>query len=211
MTAEQKRLASLQMSKTVRELALAGVRARLPDAAEFVASGAAGGSVLWTECLPQLDGRLVSLREVQIEDAGQFEEFLSDPRVYRHVNPPPRDLGEIENWIRLSRIRRADGVRACFAINIKNTNALIGVGQIIRPPGSGAPQWGWSLAPAVWGSGIFVEVADLLRAFSRTHLGATELVAHVFAMNWRAEQALRKLGSQLVSTATPVHVWTTKT
>ena len=32
MTAEQKLLASLQMSKAVRELAIAGVRSRFPDA-----------------------------------------------------------------------------------------------------------------------------------------------------------------------------------
>lgn len=168
-------------------------------------------SVLWSVRLPRLDGRLVSLSEVQLDDAPQFAEFLSDPRVYQHVNPPPRNLEEIENWIRVSRFRRADGVRACFAIKIKNTDSLVGVGQIFRLPGGDAPEWGWSLAPAVWGSGIFVEVADLLRDFTKTHLGASELVARVSVMNCRAEQALRKLGSQHVSTSGPVQIWKTRT
>jgi len=162
-------------------------------------------------CPPRLEGRLVSLREVHLDDTAQVAEFLSDPRVSRHVSPPPRNIAEIENWIRLARFRRGDGVRVCFAIRLQHTDSLIGIGQIFRSPGHDVPEWGWSLSPCVWGSGVFVEVAGLLLEFARDTLGSPELAARVFAANYRAEQALRKLGSQLVSSAGPVHVWRTAT
>lgn len=168
-------------------------------------------SVPWTMRLPRLEGRLVSLREVQLDDTAQVAEFLSDPRVSRHVSPPPRNIAEIEDWIRLARFRRGDGLRACFAIRLQHTDSLIGIGQIFRPPGHDFPEWGWSLSPCVWGTGVFIEVAGLLLEFARDSLASAELVARVFAMNYRAEQALRKLDSELISAAGPVHIWRTTT
>lgn len=163
-----------------------------------------------TESLPELRGALVVLSEVSAEDCVGFVRFLAIPEVSRHTNPPPNSVEAVEAWIRLCQRTRSEGTRATFAIRSASTKAIVGVAQVIQPEDLTAPEWGWSLEPSVWGTGVFQEVTTLLRRFARDSFRAAELIARVSPANTRAEQALRKIDSRLVATGTE-NIWSTST
>ncbi len=70
---------------------------------------------------------------------------------------------------------------------------------------------GWLLDPALWGSGVFPDLASVLRGYARAHYGVDEVTARVHVDNRRAARALQKIGSLLRSVAATTMTWTTTT
>jgi RimJ/RimL family protein N-acetyltransferase len=162
--------------------------------------------------LPTLAGAAVHLREVSLEDVDAITTLLADPRVTEHqLRRPPEGRDAVAEWIRLMHRRRAEGAVLCFAVTLRDAHDLIGLGQLSVPDGASDVEWGWLLKRTAWGSGVFADLAAVLCGFAKAHFGVSEVTARVHVANGRAAGALRKIGSELRSTADSTMVWTTAT
>lgn len=56
-------------------------------------------------------------------------------------------------------------------------------------------EWGFAIGSSHWGTGVFVESADLVLAFAIEVLGVRRLEARAAVLNDRAGRALRKVGA----------------
>lgn len=179
-------------------------------AAPVATSGNEGRRTYPLEDLPILAGERVLLREVRDADLEEIVSLLEDPRVTEpQLRPPPRTAEEVHAWIRLMQRRRTQGTVFCFAVRLLPDRRLVGLGQLAVQEGQPHVEWGWVLNPAVWGSGIFLDLARVLCGFAREHLDANELVARVRIDNHRAAGALAKCGSTVRSSDEGATTWRT--
>jgi len=75
-------------------------------------------------------------------------------------------------------------------------DTAIGIFQVRQlEPGFGTAEWGFALASAFWGSGVFMDAATLVVDFSFEIVGARRLEARAATANGRGNGALRKIGA----------------
>lgn len=163
------------------------------DAAECWAPN--GHTHAWRQQLPTLTSRLVRLREPQCADAAPLRAMFTE-EVARFVSPPPSTVEAFERFITWTHRQRAAGSYVCFAVTEADSDTAIGMFQVnaIRPAFVVA-EWGFAIASSHWGTGMFVESADLVLGFAFDVLGVRRLEARAAVMNDRAGRALRKVGA----------------
>ena len=150
----------------------------------------------WKTALPVLAGSNFTLRELRKEDAPSLLAMLSTEEVSRFISPPPTTVEGFERFIAWTHRERTAGNYACFAIVPAGMNTAIGIFQVRSlEPGFGTAEWGFAMASEYWGSGIFVEGANLVLNFSFDVIGAHRLEARAATANGRGNGALRKLGA----------------
>ena len=153
-------------------------------------------AVEWTLELPRLSGRLVSLRELAATDAVALHALLTTSAVDRLISPPPATADGFERFISAMRQGREAGTCACFGIVPSGAAAAVGLIQIRQlEPGFRVAEWGFALGQAYWGSGLFMDAAQLALDFVFDELGVARLEARAALVNGRGNGALRKLGA----------------
>src|SRR4026207_2523668 len=62
-------------------------------------------------------------------------------------------------------------------------------------PGFATAEWGFALGSAFWGTGMFIDAAEMVVNFAVVTIGVQRLEARAAVANGRGNGALRKLGA----------------
>jgi RimJ/RimL family protein N-acetyltransferase len=150
----------------------------------------------WRTELPTLIGSQVTLREMRVSDAPALFSALSQEQVTKFISPPPSTVEGFERFINWAIRQRQAGQYVCFAVVPHDSDKAVGIFQIRSlEPAFGTAEWGFALAPEVWGTGVFVDGAKLVVDFTFEVLGTHRLEARAALKNGRGNGALRKLGA----------------
>ena len=150
------------------------------------------------ETLPPLSRGAIRLREVRIEDAAALTALFAQKDVSAFLSPPPSTIEEFVAWIELSRARHLEQKAACYSLFI-DSDQPVGLFMCIRgTPTDDTGEIGFALAPALWGTGVFQETADLYITFLFEHWQLPTLTGRTVARNHRGLGAMRKLGATIV-------------
>jgi ribosomal-protein-alanine N-acetyltransferase len=149
----------------------------------------------WSDGLPTLTGKLVTLRELAATDGSVLLPLVSAPEVARFLSPPPQSLERFAGFIETTLVERRAGRYAAFAIVPHGSDAPVGVVQIRQlEPGFRTAEWGIAVGSEWWGRGVFQDVGELVLAFAFGTLNVHRLEARVAARNARGNGAVEKLG-----------------
>jgi ribosomal-protein-alanine N-acetyltransferase len=150
----------------------------------------------WRRSLPTLNVRGLTLRPLRLDDAPSLFHHLTQPAVARYILQPPGSDEGFRRFIRWTHAARTRGAHVCFGIVPTGHLHPVGVIQIwpLRSDFSVA-EWGFVLAEAYWGSGLFGVSARALLTFAFDTLGVHRVEARVAVENERGNGGLRKLGA----------------
>jgi RimJ/RimL family protein N-acetyltransferase len=150
----------------------------------------------WRSGLPTLTGALVSLRELRTSDAPALFAALTSEEVSRFVSPPPATVEGLERFIAWSHRQRASGHDVCFAVVPRGSDVAIGLFQVRSLESDfGSAEWGFAIAAEFWGTGAFVDGAQLVLRFAFDTIGSHRLEARAAVLNGRGNAALKKIGA----------------
>jgi RimJ/RimL family protein N-acetyltransferase len=150
----------------------------------------------WPDALPTLEGEGVRLRELRRLDSVPLHAMLATDRVSRYIAPPPATPSELAQFIARMRRQRAQGRRICFGVIPRNADHPVGMFQVWRLDGTfDIAEWGFALGAPFWGSGVFMEAAQLVLRFAFETLEVKRLEARAACENGRGNGALRKIGA----------------
>jgi RimJ/RimL family protein N-acetyltransferase len=150
----------------------------------------------WRRGLPLLRGKRVTLRELRASDAASLFAMLTTEEVARFISPPPSTVEGFERFIGWTMRQRTIGTYVCFAVTLDGSDTAIGIFQLRQlEPGFGNAEWGFAIGSPYWGSGAFVEGAELMVKFAFETVGVHRLEARAAVRNGRGNGALRKIGA----------------
>lgn len=150
----------------------------------------------WRQALPVLTAGDITLRELRISDAPTLLAMLSTEEVARFISPPPTTVEGFERFIAWTHRERAAGNYICFGIVPRGLDTAVGIFQVRQlEPGFATAEWGFALGSAYWGSGAFVDGAQLVLDFAFDVVGVHRLEARAAVQNGRGNAALRKIGA----------------
>jgi RimJ/RimL family protein N-acetyltransferase len=150
----------------------------------------------WREELPTLTSRLATLREPVPKDLGPLVTLLSLGDATRFGTDAPATDVSVQRMIERAARDRTTGQAFTYAITPGTARPPVGLIQVRRmDPAFEAAEWECTLAPAVRGTGIFLEAARLVGSFAFGQVGVRRIEARVLLKNGRANTALRKLGA----------------
>ncbi len=150
----------------------------------------------WRKTLPVLKGTKVTLREMRLSDAPSLLAMLATEEVARFISPPPTTVEGFERFIAWTHRERAAGNYLCFAVVLDGTDTAVGLFQVRQlEPGWGTAEWGFAIGSPYWGSGAFIDGAQLIVDFSFEAIGVHRLEARAAVQNGRGNGALRKVGA----------------
>jgi ribosomal-protein-alanine N-acetyltransferase len=150
----------------------------------------------WQQVLPVLRGENVVLRELRASDAASLFALLTTEEVSRFISPPPTSVDGFERFIAWTHRQRTLGTYVCFAVTVKGFATAVGIFQIRETErGFGTAEWGFALGSAFWGTGVFLEGAELVLDFAFEALGVHRLEARAAVLNGRGTGALMKIGA----------------
>lgn len=156
---------------------------------EFVSSD-------WRKALPTLTGNMVTLRELRASDAPSLFAMLTTEEVSRFISPPPTTVEGFEKFIAWTLRMRDLGTYACFAVTVGDSDTAIGIFQLRELEKDFATaEWGFAIGSAFWGTGVFMDGAELVVRFAFETVGVHRLEARASVKNGRGNGALRKLGA----------------
>ena len=149
----------------------------------------------WSDGLPTLTGKQVTLRELVAADGSVLLPLVSAPEVARFLSPPPQSLERFTGFIDNTLRERRAGRYAAFAIVPHDSHTPVGLVQIRQTePGFRTAEWGIALGADWWGRGLFQDIGELLLRFAFETLDVQRLEARVAARNARGNGAVEKLG-----------------
>jgi RimJ/RimL family protein N-acetyltransferase len=150
----------------------------------------------WRDEVPCLVGNLVSLRELRASDAPSLFIALTSEQVSRFISPPPATVEGFGRFINWAIRQRQAGQYVCFAVVPRGSDTAVGIFQVRSlEPAFGTAEWGFALASECWGTGMFIDGAELIVDFAFEVLGVHRLEARSALKNGRGNGALRKLGA----------------
>ncbi len=150
----------------------------------------------WRTGLPVLAGEQVTLRELQLADAQSLLVMLTTEEVARFISPPPTTVEGFERFIRWTHRERGAGRYICFAVVPKGWDTAVGLFQVRElEPGFGTAEWGFAIGSQFWGTGIYLDGAQLVVDFAFGVIGVHRLEARAAVQNGRGNGALRKIGA----------------
>jgi RimJ/RimL family protein N-acetyltransferase len=150
----------------------------------------------WRESLPILAGSQVTLRELELRDAPSLFALLTVAEVARFISPPPTTVEGFERFVAWAQQERERGEYVCFAVVPHGMQTAVGLFQIRQlEPRFATAEWGFALGSTFWGTGMFLDGAELALDFAFESLGVTRLEARAAVANGRGNGALRKIGA----------------
>jgi RimJ/RimL family protein N-acetyltransferase len=168
----------------------------IDDDAKAAVESTTEGAHHWRAGLPILVGSLVILRELRASDAPSLHEALATPEIARFISPTPTSVEGFERFIAWTHRQRQDGNYVCFAVVPRGCDTPVGLFQVrSREHGFTTAEWGFAVAREFWGSGVFVDGAQLVLRFTFETLGTRRLEARAALANQRGGAALCKIGA----------------
>jgi RimJ/RimL family protein N-acetyltransferase len=150
----------------------------------------------WRCGLPVLGAKQIVLRELRTSDAPSLFAMLTTEEVSRFISPPPTTVEGFERFIAWALGMRSHGRYACFAVTLRGIDSAIGIFQLRElEPGFGTAEWGFAIGSPYWGTGVFLEAAQLVVGFAFETVGVHRLEARASVKNGRGNGALRKIGA----------------
>jgi [ribosomal protein S5]-alanine N-acetyltransferase len=150
----------------------------------------------WRAALPVLQANGVTLRELRLSDAPSLLAFLTTDEVTRFISPPPTTIAGFERFIEWTHRERAAGHYVCFGIVPDGYEQAVGLFQVRQLNASfQTAEWGFAMGSNFWGTGLFIESARAVVAFTFNTIGAERLEARSCVQNGRGNGALQKLGA----------------
>lgn len=150
----------------------------------------------WRTRLPELAGSAVTLRELRATDATALFAAMTNDEVTRFISPPPATVDGFERFITWTHRQRAAGQSVTFAIVARGSDVAIGLFQVRSLDGDFVTaEWGLAIASEFWGTGMFVDGAQLFIEFVFDVVGVQRLEARAAVSNTRGTSALMKLGA----------------
>jgi len=150
----------------------------------------------WRQQLPVLMGEGITLRELRMGDAPALLTLLTTEEVTRFISPPPTTIEGFQKFIQWAARERSAGRYICFAVVPDGYDTAVGLFQVRQlDPSFGTAEWGFAIASAFWGSGLFSKGAQLVVDFAFEVVGVHRLEARAAVQNGRGNGALRKLGA----------------
>jgi len=150
----------------------------------------------WRQGPPILTDRRATLREVSLEDGPSLLALLGTDQVRRFISPLPATMDEFERFVAWAHRQRAAGQYVCLAVIPPDVPHAVGLFQVRSiEPRFATGEWGFALAPACWGTGLFAAAARLVLEFAFGTVRVRRLEARVSVHNGRGNGALRKLGA----------------
>jgi len=167
-----------------------------PDLDGAITRAADAVSSDWRNALPVMIGKTVTLRELQVSDAPALLAMLTTEEVSRFISPPPTTVEGFERFIMWASAERALGRYACFAVVPHGMQTAIGLFQVRQlEPGFATAEWGFAIGSEFWGTGMFIDAAEMVVNFAVDSVGVLRLEARAAVANGRGNGALRKLGA----------------
>lgn len=171
-------------------------RGQLDDEQRLTAEVTLNGPHHWRTGLPVLVGSLVVLRELQAGDAPSLHEALATPEIARFISPTPTSVEGFEGFIAWTHRQRHAGNYVCFAVVPRGCDTPVGLFQVrCRDNVFTTAEWGFAIAQEFWGSGVFIDGAELVLRFAFETLGTRRLEARAAIANQRGGAALCKVGA----------------
>jgi RimJ/RimL family protein N-acetyltransferase len=159
-------------------------------------TASAEASTDWRTGLPTLTGSMINLRELRVGDAPALFEALTTREVARFISPPPSTVEGFERFTAWTHEQRAAGQHVCYAVVPRGSDTAIGLFQMRSlENGFANAEWGFAIASEFWGTGVFLDGADLIVRFAFETLGTHRLEARASMKNGRGNGALRKIGA----------------
>jgi RimJ/RimL family protein N-acetyltransferase len=150
----------------------------------------------WRTGLPELAGSLVTLRELRTADAPSLFAAMTNDEVTRFISPPPATVDGFERFIAWTHRQRAAGQSVSFAIVARGADVAIGLFQVRSLDLEFVTgEWGFAIASEFWGTGMFVDGAQLVIEFAFDVIGVHRLEARSAIRNTRGNSALKRLGA----------------
>lgn len=150
----------------------------------------------WRNQFPVLCGSRVILRELRASDAPSLFAMLTTEEVTRFISPPPSTVESFERFIASTSGQHGADGHICFAVTIAGSDTAIGVFQLRAvEAGFGTAEWGFAIGAPYWGTGAFLDAAELVLHFAFDVVGVRRLEARAVVRNGRGNGALRKLGA----------------
>lgn len=138
----------------------------------------------------------MTLRELQLADAGSLLEMLATEEVARFISPPPTTVAGFERFIAWAHQERQQGRYACFAVVPQGLTRAVGIFQVrALEPGFVTAEWGFAIGSPFWGTGVFVNGARSTVEFAFETIGVHRLEARAAVENGRGNGALAKIGA----------------
>jgi len=157
---------------------------------------ASEGETNWRAGLPVLHATGVTLRELRLSDAASLLTYLTTDEVTRFISPPPTTLAGFERFIEWTHRGRAAGYYVCYGVVPEGYDQAVGLFQVRQLNASfQTAEWGFAIGSDFWGSGLFIESARALSAFTFRTIGSRRLEARSCVQNGRGNGALQKLGA----------------
>jgi RimJ/RimL family protein N-acetyltransferase len=157
---------------------------------------AAPAATDWRTGLPVLHGSAISLRELRLGDAPALLAAFGSADVTRLISPPPPTLDGFEKFIIWTQRQREAGQSLAFGITLPGSDTVVGLFQVrALQPSFDIAEWGFALGAEHWGSGVFMDGAELVLDFVFDVIGVHRLEARAALKNGRGNGALQKLGA----------------
>jgi RimJ/RimL family protein N-acetyltransferase len=151
---------------------------------------------LWRSALPRLVAGTSSLREVVVGDGEPLAAAIGTAEVLRYLPPGPTTGEQFVRFIKWVRRERRAGRYLCFAVVPRGRRTPVGLFQLWPiEPGFGTAEMGFALAPALWGTGTFIDAATAVVDFAFETLRVRRLEFRSATSNGRGTGALVKLGA----------------
>jgi len=150
----------------------------------------------WRGGLPVLSGTMITLRELRESDAKDLLASLGTAEVTRLISPPPPTADGFEKFVAWTNRQRAAGKSIAYGVTLKGSDTVIGIFQVRSlTTRFDIAEWGFALGSDFWGTGIFMDAAQLVLDFAFDVLGVHRMEAKAAVKNGRGNGALQKLGA----------------
>ena len=150
----------------------------------------------WRTELPLLKGPTVTLREPRPEDVGPVVDLLATSDGSRFgLDGETGDLAATR-LIDRARSERSHGQSFTYLVALASAKQVVGLIQVrALDPVFETAEWEATMLPSARGTGLFMEAARLVGAFTFGTLGASRIESRVLLQNGRGNGVLRKLGA----------------
>jgi len=139
-----------------------------------------------------LEGDLVALEPLEAGHADGLWEAAQAPEIWRWLARIGSGRESFDRWMEISLTAHRDGREGVFAVRARDSGRLVGSTRYLAVrPADCALEIGWTwFDPAVWRTGINVEVKLLLLVHAFEELGCVRVELKTDARNERSRAAM---------------------
>lgn len=142
-----------------------------------------------------MENERLLLRRIESEDCELLFQYVTDPRIERHMSFQSDTLLFPKRLYRYFEETYRSLHDLHFAVTWKETDEVIGICSLQQwSEMSGKARLGYLISPSFWNLGIATEAAGLVLCYGTDVLGLNEVEARCGVDNPASERVLQKLG-----------------